>query len=43
MNADLAGIRSPDSKLAREIMEVVRDTELPLPFKINIHCTTPGD
>jgi hypothetical protein len=38
MNADLAGIRSPDSKLAREIMEVVRDTELPLLFKINIHC-----
>jgi hypothetical protein len=43
MNADLAGIRIPDSKLAREIMELVRDTESPLLFKINIHCTTPGD
>ncbi|MEH2562841.1 hypothetical protein [Bradyrhizobium sp. AZCC 2289] len=28
MNADLAGIRIPDSKLAREIMELVRDTEI---------------
>ena len=43
MNTDLAGIRIPDSKLAREIMELVRDTESPLLFKINIHCTTPGD
>src|SRR6266851_435057 len=29
MNTDLAGIRIPDSKLAREIMELVRDTESP--------------
>ena len=29
---DLAGIRIPDSKLAREIMELVRDTESPLLF-----------
>src|SRR6202795_422906 len=29
---DLAGIRIPDSKLAREIMELVRDTEPPLLF-----------
>jgi HD superfamily phosphodiesterase len=32
MNTDLAGIRIPDSKLAREIMELVRDTESPLLF-----------
>src|SRR6267142_2208177 len=32
MNVDLAGIRIPDSKLAREIMELVRDTEPPLLF-----------
>src|SRR5258708_12497005 len=32
MKIDLAGIRIPDSKLAREIMELVRDTESPLLF-----------
>src|SRR6267378_1457257 len=32
MNTDLAGIRIPDSKLAREITELVRDTESPLLF-----------
>jgi hypothetical protein len=32
MNADLAGIGIPDSKLAREITELVRDTESPLLF-----------
>ena len=32
MNTDLAGIRIPDSKLAREITELVRDTETPLLF-----------
>ncbi len=32
MNIDLAGIRIPDSKLAREIMELVRDTEPALLF-----------
>ena len=32
MNTDLAGIRSPDSKLAREITELVRDTESSLLF-----------
>jgi HD-GYP domain-containing protein (c-di-GMP phosphodiesterase class II) len=32
MNVDLAGIRIPDSKLAREIMELVQDTEPPLLF-----------
>src|SRR5450631_274489 len=32
MNIDLKGIRIPDSKLAREIMELVRDTEPPLLF-----------
>ena len=32
MNIDLDGIRIPDSKLAREIMELVRDTEPPLLF-----------
>jgi hypothetical protein len=32
VNTDLAGIRIPDSKLAREIMELVRDTESPLLF-----------
>src|ERR1700737_2123687 len=31
-NIDLAGIRIPDSKLAREITELVRDTEPPLLF-----------
>jgi hypothetical protein len=31
-NDGLAGIRVPDSKLAREIMELVRDTETPLLF-----------
>src|SRR6202022_3458228 len=31
-NADLAGTRVPDSKLAREITELVRDTESPLLF-----------
>src|SRR3979411_1151570 len=31
-NIDLAGIRIPDSKLAREITELVRDTESPLLF-----------
>ena len=31
-NIDLAGIRVPDSKLAREITELVRDTESPLLF-----------
>ena len=32
MNIDLEGIRIPDSKLAREIMELVQDTESPLLF-----------
>ena len=32
MNIALAGIRIPDSKLAREIMELVWDTESPLLF-----------
>jgi hypothetical protein len=32
VNTDLAGIKIPDSKLAREIMELVRDTEPPLLF-----------
>src|SRR6202158_3329112 len=32
MNIDLAGIRIPDSKLAREIMELVRDAEPALLF-----------
>jgi hypothetical protein len=32
MNTDLAGIVIPDSKLAREITELVRDTESPLLF-----------
>ena len=32
MKIDLAGIRIPDSKLAREIMELVQDTEPPLLF-----------
>ena len=31
-NVDLAGIGIPDSKLAREITELVRDTETPLLF-----------
>jgi hypothetical protein len=31
-NGSLAGIRIPDSKLAREITELVRDTETPLLF-----------
>jgi HD superfamily phosphodiesterase len=31
-NIDLAGIRIPDSKLARGITELVRDTETPLLF-----------
>src|ERR1700691_450165 len=31
-NTDLAGIGVPDSKLAREITELVRDTESPLLF-----------
>jgi HD superfamily phosphodiesterase len=33
MNINLEGIRIPDSKLAREIMELVRDTEPPLLFR----------
>jgi hypothetical protein len=32
MKIDLAGIRIPDSKLACEIAELVRDTEPPLLF-----------
>jgi hypothetical protein len=32
MNTDLAGNTIPDSKLAREITELVRDTEPPLLF-----------
>src|SRR5450631_3436593 len=32
MKIDLAGISIPDSKLAREITELVRDTESPLLF-----------
>jgi hypothetical protein len=36
LDTDLAGIRIPDSKLAREIMEVVRDTESPLLFHHSI-------
>src|ERR1700675_3481987 len=32
MNIDSAGIRIPDSKLAREITELVRETESPLLF-----------
>ena len=32
MNIDLEGIRIPDSRRAREIMELVRDTEPPLLF-----------
>ena len=31
-NTDLAGTRVPDSKLAREITDLVRDTESPLLF-----------
>jgi hypothetical protein len=31
-NSELAGIKIPDSKLAREITELVRDTESPLLF-----------
>jgi hypothetical protein len=31
-NSDLVGIKLPDSKLAREITELVRDTESPLLF-----------
>ena len=32
VNTDLAGIRIPDSKLARKMTELVRDTETPLLF-----------
>jgi len=32
MNTNLAGVSAPDSKLAREITELVRDTETPLLF-----------
>src|ERR1700687_1238771 len=32
MNSDLEGTTIPDSKLAREITELVRDTESPLLF-----------
>ena len=32
MNIDLEGVRILDSRLAREIMELVRDTEPPLLF-----------
>jgi hypothetical protein len=32
MNTDLAGIKIPDSKLARKMTELVRDTETPLLF-----------
>jgi HD superfamily phosphodiesterase len=32
VNTNLAGISAPDSKLAREITELVRDTETPLLF-----------
>jgi hypothetical protein len=32
INSDLAGVKTPDSKLAREIAELVRDTESPLLF-----------
>jgi hypothetical protein len=32
MRIDLAGVRIPDSKLAREITELVQDTETPLLF-----------
>jgi hypothetical protein len=32
VTSDLAGVRIPDSKLAREITELVRDTETPLLF-----------
>jgi len=32
INVDLAGITIPDSRLAREITELVRDTESPLLF-----------
>ena len=32
INIDLAGIGIPDSKLAREITELVRDAETPLLF-----------
>jgi hypothetical protein len=32
MKFDVAGVRVPDSKLAREITELVRDTETPLLF-----------
>src|ERR1700682_4856187 len=32
VNTDLAGIKIPDSRLAREITELVRDTESPLLF-----------
>jgi hypothetical protein len=32
INIDLAGIGIPDSRLAREITELVRDTETPLLF-----------
>jgi HD superfamily phosphodiesterase len=32
MTLDIAGVRIPDSKLAREVTELVRDTESPLLF-----------
>jgi len=40
MNIDLAGIRIPDSKLAREIMDLVRGTEPPLLFTIRAASIT---
>jgi hypothetical protein len=39
MNIDLAGIRIPDSKLAREIMEQVRDAEPALLFHRSSHSS----
>ena len=40
MNIDLEGIRIPDSKLAREIMELVRDTNRRCSFTIRAASTT---
>jgi hypothetical protein len=40
VNTDLAGIKIPDSKLAREIRELVRDTESRCCFTIQAASIT---
>lgn len=38
MNPSIAGITIPDSKIAHEVTELIRDTESPLLFHHQLAC-----